>query len=235
MIFATRRFLPTVPRSALCLALCAAAFFSRPAAATLTYRYFAGKDTVLSACRIVKDGGGTVITTEWKTDTAAMTHELRIDGNGADRSWKAVNRAKGTDVLIVKVGDSLVLSGTLRRGPVSKSYPLGGAVWKQMMPFDLTDFAMSNDASFSFTGIALLGPYALKPYTLKARRMGDDTVDVLGSRIGAVRIRISPAGLLSALWHGDYWFRKTDGTFVKSVSSGMPGGPGATMLLAGER
>ena len=205
-------------------------------AATLTYKFFAGKDTAVSSCIISKDSAGTVISTEWRSDTANMVNELRIDLSGADRSWKAAERMKGTNVLLVKSGDSLVLSGTFRGKPVSRTYALKGVAWKQMMPFDLRDFALSSAASLTFTGIALVGPYALKPYTMRARRMGEETVDLRrGTPVPAVHIRIAPTGLFSALWHGDYWFRKSDGLFVKSISSGMPGSPGATMVLVDER
>lgn len=204
-------------------------------AATLTYRFFAGRDTATSSCVISRDSAGAVIRTEWRSDTAAMLNELTIDKSAADRSWKAVERARGTDVLLVKAGDSLVLSGTFRGKPVSRTYALKGVAWKQMMPFDLCDFALSSAASLTFTGIALMGPYALKSYTLQARRMGEETVEVRGKPVATVRIRIAPTGLFSALWHGNYWLRKSDGLFVKSVSSGMPGSPGATMVLVEER
>jgi hypothetical protein len=213
------------------LALSASPLF----AATLTYRFFAGKDTAVSSCIISKDSAGTVISTEWRSDTANMVNELRIDISGADRSWKAAERTKGTNVLLVKAGDSLVLSGTFRGKPASRTYALGRVVWKQMMPFDLCDFALSSNESITFTGIALVGPYALKPYTMRARRMAEETVEIRGTPVTTVHIKIAPTGLFSALWHGDYWFRKSDGLFVKSISPGMPGSPGAIMVLVDER
>lgn len=228
--------LRAILRLSTCLSLGAVALPARSlSAATLTYRFFAGKDTVTSSCVIAGDSAGTIIRTEWRSDTAALVNELKIDKSAEDRSWKAVERTKGTNVLLVKTGDSLVLSGTFRGKPVARTYALGRVVWKQMMPFDLRDFALSSAAELTFTGIALVGPYTLKPYTLRARRMGEEAVSVRGTPVAAVRIRIAPTGLFSALWHGDYWFTKGDGLFVKSLSSGMPGSPGATMVLVEER
>jgi hypothetical protein len=204
-------------------------------AATLTYRFFAGKDTVVSTCVVSKDGAGTKISSEWRSDTVDFRNELFIDKSMQDRTWTGVNERNGTVVRLVRSGDGIVLSGTFRGKPVAKTFPLNSSAWKQMMPYDLGDFALSTVASLTFTGVGLMGPYALKPYTLRAQRMGEETVAVQGAAMAAIHVRIAPTGLLAALWHGDYWFRKSDGVFVKSVSSGVPGSPGATMVLVGER
>jgi hypothetical protein len=210
-------------------------FACTPQAATLTYRFFAGKDTVVSTCVVSKDGAGTKISSEWRSDTMNFHNELQIDKSSLDRAWTAIEQTKGTNLRLVRAGDSLVLSGTFRGKPVAKTYDLKGTAWKQMMPHDLGDFALSSSQSLTFTGVGLMGPYALKPYSLQAERIGDETITVQGGSVSAVHVRIAPTGLFSALWHGDYWFRKSDGVFVRSVSLGMMGGPSATMVLTAEQ
>jgi hypothetical protein len=37
------------------------------------------------------------------------------------------------------------------------------------------------------------------------------------------------------LWHANCWFRKSDGMFIRSESTGMPGRPGAVMELMGKK
>jgi hypothetical protein len=205
---------------------CAAAFGD-----TLSYYFTMGKDTAFSSCIISKVEKGTVLKSDWRAETLFIQNELMLDTSGVERAWKSCNVREGTQVSAVRFGDSLLLTGTYRKKPVTKSYALKGIAWKQMIPFDLADFAISKSASLTFLSIALMGPYALKTAQMQVKRIGEEMIACKGEKTAATHIRVSPAGIFAALWHANYWFRKNDGVFIRSESTGMPGRPGAVMEL----
>ncbi|HUI92751.1 MAG TPA: hypothetical protein VLX68_10940 [Chitinivibrionales bacterium] len=202
---------------------------------TLSYRFFMGRDTALSTCIITKSGKSETMYSDWRAETASVASELMIDSTGIERSWKSSNAWEGTRVAVVRSGDSLLLSGIFRKKPVAKSYALKGAAWKQMIPFDLADFAFSNNTSLVFQTVALMGPYPLKTAQMQVKRIGEETIVFKGEKTAAVHVRASPTGIFAALWHANYWFRKSDGVLVRSESTGIPGRPGAAMELTGKK
>ena len=67
---------------------------------------------------------------------------------------------------------------------------------------------------------------ALTPIRMQATKVGTDTVLLDGVPTEAVKVRLAPDGLLAAFWHGHYWYRKTDGLFLKFEGRrGLPGSP----------
>ena len=56
-----------------------------------------------------------------------------------------------------------------------------------------------------------------------------------GKEIAAVHLRISLSGLLSIFWHGDYWYRKGDGRFLRYRGKNRSGGPVAVSELVEEK
>jgi hypothetical protein len=205
------------------------------ASGTLSYRFFMDKDTSFSSCSISKTEKGTILKSDWRAETLFVQNELMADTSGVEQVWKSGNVHESTQVTAVRAGDSLLLTGTYRKKPVAKSYALKGVAWKQMIPFDLADFAFSNSASLRFLCIALMGPYALKTAQMQVKRIGEEMVLYKGEKIPVIHVRVSPSGIFAALWHGDYWFRKSDRVFIRSESTGMPGRPGAIMELVGEK
>ena len=228
---------PGINQSLTSLTLLVFLFFSPSlsTAGTLLYHFTMDKDTAFSSCIISKTQQGTTLSTEWRAETLSVKSELLFDFSGNEQSWKSINIREGTNVTVTHAGDSLVLTGTFRCKPVLKAFPLKGFSWKQMIPFDLVDLAFSADGPLTFATVALMGPYALKTFHLRAKRIGDETIFFRGTQTRAVHIRVSPVGFFSALWHGDYWFRKSDRAFIRSESTGMPGRPGAIMELIREK
>jgi hypothetical protein len=202
---------------------------------TLSYRFSMDKDTSFSSCIISRAEKGTIIKTDWRAETLFIQNELMIDTSGVERAWKSGNVREGTQVTAVSSGNSILLTGTYRKKPVAKSYALKGVAWKQMIPFDLADFAFSKSAPLTFACIALMGPYALKTAQMQAKHVGEEMIFFKGEKTAAIHIRVSPVGIFAALWHANYWFRKSDRIFIRSESSGMPGSPGAIMELTAEK
>ena len=210
-------------------------FCAAPFADTLSYCFFMDKDTSFSSCVISKSEKGTIIKTDWRAETLFIQNELTLDTSGVERTWKSGNAREGTWVSAINSGDSLLLTGIYKKKPVAKSYALKGIAWKQMIPFDLADFAFSKSPSLTFLCIALMGPYALKTAQMQAKLIGEETISYKGEKTAVIHVRVSPAGIFAALWHANYWFRKRDGVFIRSESTGMPGKPGAIMELIDEK
>jgi hypothetical protein len=64
-----------------------------------------------------------------------------------------------------------------------------------------------------------LSVFKVSDYSLVKIRVikeAEEALTVMDRPVDTVRVRVSMTGLLSALGHSDYWFRKSDGVLVKS-------------------
>jgi hypothetical protein len=74
----------------------------------------------------------------------------------------------------------------------------------------------------------------LKIGKFSVTRKADEPIDLAGKTVAAVHLRISLSGLLSVFWHGDYWYRRGDGRFLRYRGKNRPGGEVAVSELVGE-
>jgi hypothetical protein len=94
---------------------------------------------------------------------------------------------------------------------------------------------ISGGKRMSFRSIGTEGPGELKLGKFTVTRQGDETIGLGGKEVVAVRLRVSLSGLLSVFWHGDYWFRRGDGRFLRYRGKNHAGGPVAVSELAEEK
>jgi hypothetical protein len=99
----------------------------------------------------------------------------------------------------------------------------------------LGPFVLAGRADRQFRSIGTQGPGELKMGKFTITRRGEEKVVLAGKEIEAVHVRISLSGLLAVFWHGDYWYRKADGRFLRYRGKNRPGGPEALSELVGEK
>jgi hypothetical protein len=56
-----------------------------------------------------------------------------------------------------------------------------------------------------------------------AKKQSEEEIKIDDKKYKSIRIRLTLKGWLSIFWHADYWYRKSDGVFVKF--EGVRGGP----------
>ena len=128
-------------------------------------------------------------------------------------------------------GEVIVLTGHAQGEKVAKEFPGAGARMEPALPDGAGSVRRQGGESFQFRSIGTQGPGELKIGKFTARRKGGEKILLAGNEIAAVHLRISLSGLLSIFWHGDYWYRKNDGRFLRYRGKNKPGGAVAVSEL----
>jgi hypothetical protein len=106
--------------------------------------------------------------------------------------------------------------------------PIRGAV-RWIPPFVLSEGAgpLSFWVVDSSTGDA---------HRLSVQKGGREPIVVAGTRVEAVRLKMTVPGLPVLFWSAPWWFRASDGTFLRfEMAQGMPGTPKTILELIGEQ
>jgi|GEM_PF-528472 len=224
-----------------CLVSLAALLLAAPSsgtfrAETLTYREVEGSVTVTHAIVITATPPGySIELTSTRTGGITIRQTFRTAADFSTLAWTFSDPGRQMELDARRIGEFIVLAGSSAGKKVEKKFPGAGATWNQLFQMGLGRFALSGGESFQFRSIGTQGPGELKIGKFTARRQGDEKILLAGNEIAALRLRVSLSGLLSIFWHGDYWYRKHDGRFLRFRGKNRPGGPEAVSELAGEK
>ncbi len=174
-----------------------------------------------------------------ENSTGSILHVDRSDGDVYDitcdrqdattscgYSSPATRTAYGT----IREGNAILMSGTLKGSPVSRTIAIDGRPWYEFPERSLCLYAISS--SHPPISFWILLPSDGNAFLLMARWEGPDEIEVNGRKVMAIRVRVSLTGLLSIFWGTYYWYDATDGTFLKYKGvRGLPGSPETTVEL----
>jgi len=132
-------------------------------------------------------------------------------------------------------GAAVILSGLTRSRKIEEKFKVGDLPWNQLFQMGLEPFAVSASRGLKFCSIGTQGPGEMKMGKFTVSRQGGEKIKSGGKEITAVRLRVSLSGLLSIFWHGDYWYRQSDGRFLRFRGKNRPGGPVAVSELVEEQ
>lgn len=198
---------------------------------TFTYQTVRGNDTASTIYSIQELRNGKKVSAEYHLGGGVSFSEVIMTDSFSTQSWRYTCRKEKSDLCGSIVNDTVVLKGICKNKPMEKVYPLKSIVWRQMFPFDLKKFVLSDSLSTSFCGVSIIALAYLKLGTLEVKKIGVEHIAILGKCLELVHIRVSLPGLNSVFWHGDYWFTKDDGMLIKSVSYDLPGSPPVVSVL----
>lgn len=155
--------------------------------------------------------------------TEGDVHEVIVDDSLHTERWSFSRSENGeTDLVAERSGRRIDIRGTLDGRSIQKRKELeDDDPWIQSIEKSLEPFVLSDDERTEFW---TLQPDDLTLRKLQARRRGKETVEVDGEQVESWKVRISLPGIGSIFWSADYWYRTTDGQFVKY--EGVRGGPG---------
>jgi hypothetical protein len=140
--------------------------------------------------------------------------------------------AAGGKLDLVRQGQVMRLSGRLGSREVARDFPVDDVAWYGSV-LCLRDFVLQGRQSQEF--------YVTKPeedrvLKLVAEREGVERVLVGGQDMDTVRVKFTLPDLRRLLWSSTYWFRASDGLFVKSEEQrGPPGTAKSRVELMEER
>jgi hypothetical protein len=163
-----------------------------------------------------------------------IKQKYEVEKNLATLSWNYEESNKNTNITAIRKGNQIYLSGMDRGKPINKIFKINELSWNQTFNIGLEHFALAPEKSMKFWSIGTSGPGNMKITTFKVKKKKIETISVNGKTVEAVHLRMSLTGLLSIFWSGSYWYRKSDGRFVRYQGKSGPGTGVAIMELISE-
>ncbi|MGD2086735.1 MAG: hypothetical protein PVH61_11160 [Candidatus Aminicenantes bacterium] len=167
--------------------------------------------------------GDTIIKQTFELDTRLST-----------RTWAYENSKENRKITAFREGNKIFLTGQTRGEPIEKTFKINELPWNQTFNIGLERFVVSSEKSTIFWSIGTRGPGNMKITRFKVKKKKIEPITIKGKEVEAVYITISLTGLLSIFWTGKYWYRKSDGVFLRYKGKSGPGTGISIMELASE-
>jgi len=210
--------------------------FSLLPAETLAYREVEGGITVSHTIAITPAPPGFIVAlASVRAGGSTVRQTFKTAADLSTLAWTFSDPGRQMELDARLQGEAIILSGTFRGSKVEKKFAAKGPPWNQLFQMGLGPFALAGEKSLQFRSIGTQGPGELKIGKFTVTRKDDEKIDLGGRMVGAVHLRIALSGLLSIFWHGDYWYRRDDGRFLRYRGKNRPGGEVAVSELAGEK
>lgn len=182
--------------------------------------------------------GETITTMDWSlTWKDQVTVHALSKGNsfvnickraGETLSWTM--EGNGKKVEAQRKQDTIVLTGINDKVPFHHIFTIDDNPWYQPLSFSLRNLATSGDDKVE--KFWMIRPDTLEPVKLKARVTGQENISIENQTFKAIRVQVRVDGLFAAFWQGTYWFRVSDGLFLRYLSRhGPPGSPETEITL----
>ncbi len=189
--------------------------------------------------RYIKRTGDRTVPIQWrlkKEENYRLTYTTpeersvcTIGPDGDTRRWHYVRPDRQIDLIAHRQGENIAVKGTLEGKAVDKRIGIAGAPWYQATSFSLRPFVRSDRTEMVFWTLLADRLSAVK---MRVRKEGRMPVSVNGATYPTRKIDITPTGFKSMFWKGSYWFRLTDGAFIKYEGpSGLPGSATTRIML----
>ena len=189
---------------------------------TNDYKIVIGKDVYYSSFSTSKTDS--VILYIYRHEVEEQINYYNFDGSTHKFTHK--DSTRNIDLTAIKDGNNVILKGTSEEKTIDEVIKLDKAPWKQSMSYSLSEFALSDIDKIEYWIIRL---DKFKGEKMQAEKAGTEDITINGKLYHTIKIKISAAGLRSKFWSGYYWFRSSDGLFLKY--DGWNGLPGSTKTI----
>ena len=209
----------------LLLALFTFVFFSQflcAAENTYVYKETTGKTSIISEWRVVSQDGGFLATAESPNEY----HRVLCNQGFATISWEYINTEAKTEILAKREGNRILVNGKLKDKQVGEVYEIDDLPWFELVEVSLSRFVQTEEEKVEFW---ILRPTDLKLFKMVAIKEKTEIIKENGKDVEAVQIKVTVPGLASLFWSVKYWFRKSDGVYIRY--EGIRGGPGTPKTI----
>ena len=193
-----------------------------PASQILRYREQTGASSFTFLWRSEQDRSGVTII----QDQGDETYSSVCTPEGTTLSWRYL-RPPDTDVRAERIGDRIQLSGRLAGKAINQSRTIDSRPWFQPLSFSLQRMVARNAQTATFWTIR---PDTLEIIAMQAKQSGREQLPAGEASQAADKVVIRLDGLLSGVWHADYWFRQSDNLFVAYRGTHGPPGTAETSI-----
>jgi hypothetical protein len=147
--------------------------------------------------------------------------EAKLNKDFETVEWKLKDLKKNMDVTAVREGNKIIITGMFDgKEDNKKEIGIDDRPWHQIFQLGLMKFAITDtkEKSIEFWGLRPDNPGSSG--VLAASKDKIETIEINGKKMEASKLRIGLAGWLSIFWTGDYWFRLSDGLYIKAKPAG---------------
>lgn len=139
--------------------------------------------------------------------------EYTFDKNYGTLSWKISDPQGPTEYTGRKEKQKIIFEGTFNGRPVSKKADIDTSGPFFAFPkYELTPFALGDQKKLTFWA---LRNDTLEVFKMLAIHQGEKTISVNGKMVNAKKITWSPANPLFRIFKRTYYYRASDGIFLK--------------------
>jgi hypothetical protein len=192
--------------------------------ATYRYRETTGSAITEYTTSISKDGTTGDVTLFSRYPATGETHLIVFGADGGAKTW-TYRYPDGTVRKLTRNGDAIACETVGSLEPAKRA-AVDPSPWFASLNYGVSELARTGTRELDFW---IVNPDTGKPYRMKARVLGDEIVKTPQGASSATRVQVSVAGLPSAFFSMDYWYRKTDFALVRFI--GSENGPGSPKTL----
>ena len=146
-------------------------------------------------------------------------------------SWSIDSPGTRTALTVTRIGDTLVMLGTLAGDNINREVPIDPAPWYQALSVSLRPFVDPHQESVLFWTIR---PDTLDVHRLQVSKEKTTTIEIDNHTVSAIQLKIQPTGWRAPFWSANYWLGKKDGIFIRyQGQSGPPGTPLTSVMFVG--
>lgn len=189
---------------------------------TFIYKETTGKTSINSKWRVISQDEGYSIIAE----NSHEYHRVLCNQDFATISWEYKNTGLKTELLAKRDGDRLIVNGRFKNKQINEEYEIDHLPWFEFVEVSLSGFVQSEEEKIEFW---ILQPNNLKLYKMVAIKQNTETINLNDQDVEALQIRVTLPGLASLFWSSTYWFRKSDGVYLRY--EGVRGGPGTPKTI----
>ncbi|MCP4156372.1 MAG: hypothetical protein GY757_52150 [bacterium] len=177
--------------------------------------------------------GFTVDLKTLKNDGLEITQQFKLHPNFSTWYWHYNCPEKNTSISATRRGNKITMSATDEGKKVKKVFDINDLAWNQTFNVGLEKFALDSKYTMKFWAIGVGGPGNLKitKFKVKRKEFQNITLSRGPESIESVHVTISLSGILSLFWTGKYWYRKSDGRFLRYKGKNKRGAPVTVMEL----
>ena len=156
-----------------------------------------------------------------------------VDGSSFALRMQYSSPGAGSEFIAVREGDSLRVRGRIRGRDVDRAVRIDDRPWLCLVELCLGRY-MRVEGAGTFT-FWVLDSGTGEAHKLSAQRVGRENIQAAGGAVEAVRVRFTVPGIAPLFWSASWWFRASDGVFLRyEMPRGMPGTPKTVLELIGE-
>lgn len=158
-----------------------------------------------------------------KSEDKLETHIAWLDESLNTYKWSLDKPAAKTSITATIENNILSIEGTRKGKDYHKEHNLDGLPWYQALSLSLRKHLGEKIDNLEFWSIR---PDNFDIHRMQVSKIEENLLETAGRGLPAYHVIIRPAGWKAPFWKGEYWFRKSDGHFIRySGDSGPPGCP----------